>query len=192
VKVSSSGEEVFVKQLGGPGSQRGVRVAPDPAGNIVIAGVMQKELEAVPERLELKHEVFKRFEEHVSSDAVLASNTSGIPITKIAEACAHPRRVVGMHWSNPPHLIPMIEVIPGEDVGRSSRHAGLIRASAARRREGGAGSSRTHPLRDIRSAWPRRPGSSTPRARHNVRGASVTSRDPAPWSCSALAGRHST
>jgi 3-hydroxyacyl-CoA dehydrogenase len=71
-------------------------------------------LEAVPERLELKHEVFKRFEEHVSSDAVLASNTSGIPITKIAEACAHPRRVVGMHWSNPPHLIPMIEVIPGE------------------------------------------------------------------------------
>jgi 3-hydroxybutyryl-CoA dehydrogenase/5-formyl-3-hydroxy-2-methylpyridine 4-carboxylate dehydrogenase len=71
-------------------------------------------LEAVPERLELKHEVFKRFEEHVSSDAVLASNTSGIPITRIAEACAHPRRVVGMHWSNPPHLIPMIEVIPGE------------------------------------------------------------------------------
>jgi 3-hydroxyacyl-CoA dehydrogenase len=71
-------------------------------------------VEAVPEKLELKHEVFKRFEEHVSSDAVLASNTSGIPITRIAEACAHPRRVVGMHWSNPPHLIPMIEVIPGE------------------------------------------------------------------------------
>jgi 3-hydroxyacyl-CoA dehydrogenase len=71
-------------------------------------------LEAVPEKLELKHEVFKRFEEHVSSDAVLASNTSGIPITKIAEVCAHPWRVVGMHWSNPPHLIPMIEVIPGE------------------------------------------------------------------------------
>ena len=71
-------------------------------------------VEAVPEKLELKHEIFPRFEEHVAQDAILASNTSGIPITKIASVCAHPGRVVGMHWSNPPHLIPMIEVIPGE------------------------------------------------------------------------------
>jgi 3-hydroxyacyl-CoA dehydrogenase len=70
--------------------------------------------EAVPEKLELKHEVFPAFEQHVAEDAILASNTSGIPITKIAAVCAHPGRVVGMHWSNPPHLIPMIEVIPGE------------------------------------------------------------------------------
>jgi 3-hydroxyacyl-CoA dehydrogenase len=71
-------------------------------------------LEAVPEKLELKHEVFPQFERHVSPAAVLASNTSGIPITKIAAVCERPERVVGMHWSNPPHLIPMIEVIPGE------------------------------------------------------------------------------
>jgi 3-hydroxybutyryl-CoA dehydrogenase/5-formyl-3-hydroxy-2-methylpyridine 4-carboxylate dehydrogenase len=71
-------------------------------------------LEAVPEKLELKHEVFEQFEQMVAADTVLASNTSGIPITKIAEVCEHPGRVVGMHWSNPPHLIPMIEVIPGE------------------------------------------------------------------------------
>ena len=70
--------------------------------------------EAVPEKLELKHEVFPEFEQHVAEDAILASNTSGIPITKIATVCAHPERVVGMHWSNPPHLIPMVEVIPGE------------------------------------------------------------------------------
>ncbi len=71
-------------------------------------------LEAVPERLELKHEVFREFERHVGPDVVLASNTSGIPITAIAEACEHPERVIGNHWSNPPHLIPMIEVIPGD------------------------------------------------------------------------------
>ncbi|HUK45044.1 MAG TPA: 3-hydroxyacyl-CoA dehydrogenase NAD-binding domain-containing protein [Gaiellaceae bacterium] len=70
--------------------------------------------EAVPERLELKHEVFAKFEELAPEDAILASNTSGIPITKIAENCARPENVVGMHWSNPPHVIPMIEVIPGE------------------------------------------------------------------------------
>jgi 3-hydroxyacyl-CoA dehydrogenase len=75
-------------------------------------------LEAVPEKLELKHEVFTEFEQHVADDAVLASNTSGIPITKIAAVCAHPERVVGMHWSNPPHLIPMIEVIPGEQTSQ--------------------------------------------------------------------------
>jgi 3-hydroxybutyryl-CoA dehydrogenase/5-formyl-3-hydroxy-2-methylpyridine 4-carboxylate dehydrogenase len=71
-------------------------------------------LEAVPEKLELKQEVFPQFEQHVAEDAILASNTSGIAITKIAAVCEHPERVVGMHWSNPPHLIPMIEVIPGE------------------------------------------------------------------------------
>jgi 3-hydroxybutyryl-CoA dehydrogenase/5-formyl-3-hydroxy-2-methylpyridine 4-carboxylate dehydrogenase len=71
-------------------------------------------VEAVPEKLELKHEVFREIERHVPEDTILASNTSGIPITKIAEACEYPARVVGTHWSNPPHLIPMIEVIPGE------------------------------------------------------------------------------
>jgi len=71
-------------------------------------------LEAVPEKLELKHEVFREMERHVSARTVLASNTSGIPITRIAAACERPERVVGMHWSNPPHLIPMIEVVPGE------------------------------------------------------------------------------
>jgi 3-hydroxyacyl-CoA dehydrogenase len=74
--------------------------------------------EAVPEKLEIKHEVFRGLERHVAADTILASNTSGIPITKIAEGCEHPERVVGTHWSNPPHLIPMIEVIPG---GRTSQ-----------------------------------------------------------------------
>jgi 3-hydroxyacyl-CoA dehydrogenase len=71
-------------------------------------------LEAVPEKLELKHEVFPQLEQHVAEETIIASNTSGIPITKIAEVCTRAERVVGMHWSNPPHLIPMIEVIPGE------------------------------------------------------------------------------
>jgi 3-hydroxybutyryl-CoA dehydrogenase/5-formyl-3-hydroxy-2-methylpyridine 4-carboxylate dehydrogenase len=71
-------------------------------------------IEAVPEKLDLKKQVFSEYERHVGPDVLLASNTSGIPITKIAEDLEHPERVVGTHWSNPPHLIPMIEVIPGE------------------------------------------------------------------------------
>jgi 3-hydroxybutyryl-CoA dehydrogenase/5-formyl-3-hydroxy-2-methylpyridine 4-carboxylate dehydrogenase len=92
-----------------------------PGGSISYVGDLAEALdgvdfvaEAVPERLELKHEVFGRFEELAPPGAILASNTSGIPITKIAEKSARPENIVGMHWSNPPHVIPMIEVIPGE------------------------------------------------------------------------------
>jgi 3-hydroxybutyryl-CoA dehydrogenase/5-formyl-3-hydroxy-2-methylpyridine 4-carboxylate dehydrogenase len=77
-------------------------------------------IEAVPEKLELKHEVLQQFEQHAPPDAIIASNTSGIPITKLAEVAEHPERIVGMHWSNPPHLIPMIEVIPGEQTAQSA------------------------------------------------------------------------
>ena len=71
-------------------------------------------VEAAPEDLQLKKDLFARLSRAARPEAILASNTSGIPITKIAEGCEHPERVVGTHWSNPPHLIPMIEVIPGE------------------------------------------------------------------------------
>jgi 3-hydroxyacyl-CoA dehydrogenase len=78
-------------------------------------------LEAVPERLELKREVFARLEESTSPDALLATNTSGIPVSEIAQGLQHPERVIGMHWSNPPHLIPMIEVVPGEATAERAR-----------------------------------------------------------------------
>lgn len=71
-------------------------------------------VETVPEKLEIKLDVFRQLESLVRPDTVLASNTSGIPITKLGEAVQTPGRVVGMHWSNPPHIIPMIEVIGGE------------------------------------------------------------------------------
>jgi 3-hydroxybutyryl-CoA dehydrogenase/5-formyl-3-hydroxy-2-methylpyridine 4-carboxylate dehydrogenase len=71
-------------------------------------------LEAVPEKLEIKHSFFANVEKLVRDDTILASNTSGILITKIAEAVDKPGRLVGMHWSNPPHMIPVIEVIRGE------------------------------------------------------------------------------
>lgn len=71
-------------------------------------------IEAVPEKIDLKREIFAKFEAFSSPETILATNTSGIPISDIAVNLTHPERVIGMHWSNPPHLIPMIEVIPGE------------------------------------------------------------------------------
>ena len=78
-------------------------------------------MEAVPEKLELKQQVFAQYERHVGPDVILASNTSGIPVTKIAANLEHPERAIGMHWSNPPHLIPMIEIIPGEKTNEAAR-----------------------------------------------------------------------
>jgi 3-hydroxybutyryl-CoA dehydrogenase/5-formyl-3-hydroxy-2-methylpyridine 4-carboxylate dehydrogenase len=72
-------------------------------------------IETVPERKELKQHVYREIEEHVGDDVIIATNTSGIPITEIAAVTRVPGRVVGMHWSNPPHLIPVIEVIRGEE-----------------------------------------------------------------------------
>jgi 3-hydroxybutyryl-CoA dehydrogenase/5-formyl-3-hydroxy-2-methylpyridine 4-carboxylate dehydrogenase len=70
-------------------------------------------VEAVPERLELKQQVFRDLEQRVGAATILASNTSGIPITRLQEAVTKKGRVIGMHWSNPPHIIPMVEVIAG-------------------------------------------------------------------------------
>lgn len=74
-------------------------------------------LEAIPEKLEIKHSFFREVEGLVGDETILASNTSGIQISAIAEAVRRPERVVGMHWSNPPHMIPVIEVIKGTRTG---------------------------------------------------------------------------
>jgi 3-hydroxyacyl-CoA dehydrogenase len=88
-----------------------LRFESDPTAAVEGAELL---LEAIPERLELKQQVLGEIEGLLSDDAIIASNTSGIPITKIAANLAHPERVIGWHWSNPPHLIPMNEVINGE------------------------------------------------------------------------------
>ena len=85
-------------------------------------------IEAIPENLELKKKVYAEYEQHVGPNVILASNTSGIPATKIAADLAHPERVVVMHWSNPPHLIPMIEVVPGEKTNQATVDAKIGRA----------------------------------------------------------------
>jgi 5-formyl-3-hydroxy-2-methylpyridine 4-carboxylate dehydrogenase len=72
-------------------------------------------IENVPEKLDLKREVFKAIEALAAVNAILASDTSGIPISDIQAGMKNPARIVGMHWSNPPHIIPMIEVIAGRE-----------------------------------------------------------------------------
>jgi enoyl-CoA hydratase/3-hydroxyacyl-CoA dehydrogenase len=71
-------------------------------------------VEAVPESIELKRSVFREVGDKAPRDAILASNTSNIRITDIAEATSRPEQVVGMHFFNPPMVMKLVEVIPGE------------------------------------------------------------------------------
>jgi len=72
-------------------------------------------VEAVPENIELKKEIFKQLDEITKPDAILGSNTSQYSITEIASAVQNPSRVVGMHWFNPPVAMKLIEIIRGLD-----------------------------------------------------------------------------
>ena len=68
-------------------------------------------IEAVFEDLAVKHRVLRDVEPELAPDAVYASNTSTIPIAQIAQAAAHPERVLGMHFFSPVHKMPLLEVI---------------------------------------------------------------------------------
>ena len=71
--------------------------------------------EAAPEKLELKRSIFADLERLAPSDAVLASNTSVMPIGTIVEGLATRERMLGTHWWNPPFLVPLVEVVGTPD-----------------------------------------------------------------------------
>ena len=73
--------------------------------------------ENIPERLDLKQPLFTELDRLTPPETILSTNTSSLPITQVARDTQHPERVVGFHWFNPPHLIPLVEVIRGERTG---------------------------------------------------------------------------
>ena len=82
-------------------------------------------VEAVAEDLEVKRQLFSRIESRVSAETILASNTSSFPISDIAADLIRPRRALITHWFNPPHIVPLVEVVPGEKTGAEAVEATL-------------------------------------------------------------------
>jgi carnitine 3-dehydrogenase len=70
--------------------------------------------ESVPEDLELKRSVFAQLEGLVPEDVVIGSSVSGLLVTDIARAARNPGRCVGVHPTNPPHVVPLVEIVLGE------------------------------------------------------------------------------
>jgi 3-hydroxybutyryl-CoA dehydrogenase len=98
-----------LKELGDdPSAVERVHLAADIAGAVRDAHFV---VEAVLEDLPLKQRIFAEIEQHAPTDAILASNTSVIPITSIMAVLRAPPRALGTHWWNPPYLVPLVEVI---------------------------------------------------------------------------------
>lgn len=89
-------------------------------------------IESAPENMTFKQELFAHLDRVAPAEAVLASNTSGLSITSIASLCQRPERVLTAHFWNPPHLMPLVEVVMGaktahavaEDMMALLRHCG--------------------------------------------------------------------
>ncbi len=84
-----------------------------PTDGIPSLGGVEFVVEAATENEELKRKIFMQLDEAVGPDAILASNTSSISITRIASAVSNPERVIGMHFMNPVPVMKLVEVIRG-------------------------------------------------------------------------------
>jgi 3-hydroxybutyryl-CoA dehydrogenase len=98
--------------------------------------------EAAPEKLLLKQKIFADLEAIVAPDTILASNSSAIPSTDIGRDLKHRERVVGTHFWNPPHLVPLVEVIQNDKTSDA-----VVRATMELLRD--AGKVPVHVRRDI-------------------------------------------
>ncbi|HLB49420.1 MAG TPA: 3-hydroxyacyl-CoA dehydrogenase NAD-binding domain-containing protein [Anaerolineales bacterium] len=91
-------------------------------GELVNADLV---IEAVPEQLDLKRDLFRQLDELLKPQAMLASNTSSLSITAIAAAVERPDKFLGLHFFNPPHLMALVEVVHGDFTSHATMEAGV-------------------------------------------------------------------
>lgn len=104
-------------RLGSPALQR-LKFEPDLRTAAREADLV---LENGPERLDAKRDIFATLDQAASAEVVLASSSSGLPPSSLQDACAfHPERVAVAHPFNPPHLVPLVEVVAGERTSRET------------------------------------------------------------------------
>ena len=92
----------------------------EPVSNLDDLAPAELVIEAAPERAELKRDLFGALSMVCGDEVVLATNTSSIPVTSLASAAARPENVVGMHFFNPPPLMPLLEVIRADQTGMAA------------------------------------------------------------------------
>ncbi len=98
----------------------------DLAGALKNASLV---MEAVPEDLAMKKDLFRQMDSLAPSETVLATNTSSFRITDIGSATGRPANVIGIHWINPPYIMPIVEIVRGDNTSQDTVDlaAGLIK-----------------------------------------------------------------
>lgn len=70
--------------------------------------------ENIAENIDVKDAFYKELSQIIKEDAIITTNTSGLSINRLSESVSNPERFIGMHWFNPPHLVPLIEIIKSD------------------------------------------------------------------------------
>jgi 3-hydroxybutyryl-CoA dehydrogenase len=111
-----------------PGAEARVTPCATIPDAVATAGFV---FECGPEKLAIKQDLFAQVEAAAPRDAILASNTSVMPITQIMERVRHGERALGTHWWNPPYLVPLVEVVKTPRTGDAAveRVSALLRSS---------------------------------------------------------------
>jgi 3-hydroxybutyryl-CoA dehydrogenase len=91
-----------------------------PTTSLEAAGRADFVIEAITENFEAKRELFKRLDAICRAEVIMASNTSSIPITRMAAATSRPDRFIGMHFFNPVPVMPLVEITRGRDTSEST------------------------------------------------------------------------
>jgi 3-hydroxybutyryl-CoA dehydrogenase len=121
--------ERALETMGGSLTRLAAKGGPDPdevlgrvaqVGDLVPADLM---IEAVVEDAEVKEKVFRRADEELPPGAVLASNTSSIPIGSLAAATKRPDKVIGMHFFNPVPVLELVEIVRARDTSNETAEA---------------------------------------------------------------------
>jgi 3-hydroxybutyryl-CoA dehydrogenase len=94
----------------------------DITGAVIGADIV---IEAVPEKMDLKQSILATADAHMPPDSILGSNTSSLSITDLQEHMTYPERVVGMHFFNPVHINPLIEVVKGRGTSDATMQRAL-------------------------------------------------------------------
>ena len=90
-------------------------------------------IEAVPERMAIKQAVFAELDAYTPGHAILASNTSSLSISEIADATLRPEKVVGFHYFYPASVMPLVEIVEGEETSAETVAAAVTFAQAIRK-----------------------------------------------------------
>jgi 3-hydroxybutyryl-CoA dehydrogenase len=104
VKLDKISQEIMETTLGL------LRLEPDLEKGVLEADMV---IEAIPEKIELKLEMFQKMDQWCKEDAIFASNTSALSITEMAAATRRPEKFIGMHFFNPVHIMRLVEIVRG-------------------------------------------------------------------------------